>query len=92
MRARTERVPGRLREIRDYDSSDTTTMVDRHKPLSLVDLGLELPKARATEVVSIALPSDLLDRIKAVASTHDISCEELIQQLLTESLEGPRVR
>lgn len=92
MRARTERVPGRLREIRDYDSSDTTTMVDRHKPLSLVDLGLELPKARATEVVSIALPSDLLDRIKASASARDLSFEELVEQLLSESLEGRRAR
>ena len=40
----------RRAEIRDYDTRDTSTMIDRDKPLTFEDLGLELPKPPPTQV------------------------------------------
>lgn len=42
----------RRAEIRDYDTRDTSTMIDPDKPLTFGDLGLDLPKPPPTQVVS----------------------------------------
>jgi hypothetical protein len=77
-------------EIRDYDSRDTSTMIDPDAPLSFEDLGLELPKPPPTQVVSIRLPSELLNQLKAFASARDIPYQALIKLLLAESLAKRR--
>ena len=82
----------RPREIRDYDERETSTMIDAAQPLELADLGLELPKPPPTQVVSIRLPSSLLNQLKAFASARDIPYQALIKLLLTESLERKRRR
>ena len=53
----------RPKEIRDYDERETSAMIDPSRPLALADLGLELPKLPPTQVVSIRLPSSLLNQI-----------------------------
>ncbi|HEY2387219.1 MAG TPA: CopG family antitoxin [Candidatus Binatia bacterium] len=58
--------------IPDYDTQDTSTMIDTAKPLTLKQLGLELPKAPPTQVVSIRLPSALLNQLKVFASERDV--------------------
>ena len=78
------------RVIRDYDEHDTTVMIDAQKPLSLADLGLTIPKVPPTQVVSIRLPSALLNEIKAFASARDVPYQALIKLLLSESLERRR--
>ena len=77
-------------EIRDYDTRDTSTMVDPDKPLEFGDLDLELPKPPPTQVVSIRLPSELLNQLKAAASARDVPYQALIKLLLAESLAKRR--
>ena len=83
---------GRIGEIRDYDDRDTSTMVDPGQPLTFADLGLELPKRPPTQVISIRLPSALLNDIKAFASARDIPYQALIKLFLSESLERRKRR
>ena len=80
----------RPRVIRDYDEHDTTAMIDAQTPLSFADLGLTIPKLPPTQVVSIRLPSALLNEIKAFASARDVPYQALIKLLLSESLERRR--
>ncbi len=77
-------------EITDYDAQDTSAMIDRSKPLTLKQIGIELPKVPPTQVVSIRLPSKLLNQIKAYASARDVPYQALIKLLLAESLERRR--
>jgi len=91
MKAKAGKSKSRRREIADYDSHDTSTMIDRRRPLGLGDLGLELPKVPPTQVVSIRLPSELLNQIKAFASARDVPYQALIKLLLAESLKRRRV-
>lgn len=75
------------REVRDYDETDTTTFIDRSKRLSLRDLGFKLPPAPPTQVVSIRLPTFLLNQLRAKASARDIPYQALIKLLLSKSLK-----
>lgn len=77
----------RRTEITDYDSHDTSTMIDADKPLTLKQIGLELPRVPPTQVISIRLPSALLNQIKAFASARDVPYQALIKLLLAESLQ-----
>ncbi len=82
----------RPKEIRDYDDRDTTAMVDPERALSFADLGLELPRVPPTQVISIRLPSALLNDLKAFASARDIPYQALIKLLLAESIERRKRR
>ena len=81
-----------MREIRDYDDRDTSTMIHPRCALTFADLRLELPKVPPTQVISILLPSALLNDIKAFASARDIPYQALIKVLLSESLERRKRR
>jgi predicted DNA binding CopG/RHH family protein len=74
------------RVISDYDSVDTANMIDQSKLLKLEDLGLKLPKVPPTQVISIRLPSPLLNELKAISSETDIPYQALIKLFLSESL------
>lgn len=74
-------------EVTDYDSRDTSAMIDPGKPLTLKQIGLELPKVPPTQVVSIRLPSALLNQLKAFAWARDVPYQALIKLLLAESLQ-----
>ena len=74
------------REITDYDYSDTTTMIDKKKTLTLKDLGFELPPEPPTQVISIRLPTPLLNQIRAAASVKDVPYQALIKVMLSDSL------
>ena len=89
---RAKKRSGRRGEIRDYDSDDTTAMIDPRKPLRFEDLGLELPETPATQVISIRLPSALLNEIRAFASQRDIPYQAAIKLFLAESLERRKTR
>jgi predicted DNA binding CopG/RHH family protein len=79
-------------EIRDYDTQDTTGMIDPRKPLRFEDLDLELPATPATQVISIRIPSVLLNKIRAFASQRDIPYQAAIKLFLAESLERRKTK
>ena len=74
------------REIRDYDSTDTASFVGDAKALKFEDLGLKLPEVPPTQVVSIRLPSNLLNELKALSSERDIPYQALIKLFLSQSV------
>ncbi len=74
------------REIHDYDRQDTTSFIDPKTPLYFEDLDLQLPKVPPTQVISIRLPSHLLNQLKAISSQQDIPYQGLIKFMLSESL------
>lgn len=80
------RKSSRPREITDYDQYDTSSSVDASKPLRLEDLGLVLPETPPTQVVSIRLPSALLNELRALGSQHDIPYQALIKLFLSEAV------
>lgn len=73
-------------ETRDYDESETLGWVDQDKRLKFEDLGLRLPDVPPTQVISIRLPSNLINELKAYGSQRDIPYQALIKLLLAESL------
>ncbi len=73
-------------DITDYDASDTSAMIDPHKPLGLADLGFKLPPVPPSQVVSIRLPTRLLNEIRARASAIDIPYQAFIKLCLSRAL------
>ena len=72
--------------ITDYDTRDTAGLIDLSKPLRLEDLGMKLPVVPPTQVISIRLPSPLLNELRAISSETDIPYQALIKMFLSESL------
>jgi predicted DNA binding CopG/RHH family protein len=75
------------REIHDYDAVDTTDMIDPNKALKLKDLGLQLPELPPTQVVSIRLPTELLNELKALGSEQDVPYQALIKLFLRQAVD-----
>ena len=80
------------RVIRDYDAFETTRLIDKSRPLKFEDLGLALPEVPPTQVVSIRVPSHLLNELKAISSEADIPYQALIKLFLSESAAKYRKR
>lgn len=76
----------KLKEILDYDDIETTNLIDSRKPLSLSDLGLKLPAQKPTQVISIRLPSELINALRAIGSQNDIPYQALIKLSLSKSV------
>ena len=76
----------KLVEILDYDTLETTHFIDPSKPLTLNELGFMLPKTPPTQVISIRLPSQLLNELKAYGSQRDVPYQALIKLFLSEKL------
>ncbi len=77
-----------LKEIIDYDNAETGSFINKKNKLSLEDVGLELPKQAPTQVVSIRLPTSLLNEIKAFGSVMDVPYQALIKMFLTEAIKA----
>ena len=78
--------PKTLRRIADYDAMETSGMIDRSKPLKFEDFGLKLPEIPATQVISIRLPSALLNNLRAISSETDIPYQALIKLFLADAV------
>ncbi|PJC64085.1 MAG: hypothetical protein CO021_06055 [Deltaproteobacteria bacterium CG_4_9_14_0_2_um_filter_42_21] len=76
----------KIKEIEDYDHWDTSALIDSDEQLKFEDLGLKLPDVPPTQVVSIRLPSQLLNELKALGSKEDVPYQALIKHLLAESV------
>lgn len=71
-----------LKEIKDYDEVDTTSLIDPKRRLTLENLGFKLPATPPSQVVSIRLPTRLLNQIRSKASTMDIPYQAFIKMAL----------
>lgn len=76
----------RANEVTVYDTSDVATFINEAEPLRFSDLGLKLPDAPPTQVVSIRLPTALLNQLKAMGSQSDVPYQALIKLYLAESV------
>jgi hypothetical protein len=74
------------KEIKDYDKADTSAMIDKRRKLRFDDIGLELPPVAPTQVVSIRLPTELLNELKALSSIDDVPYQATIKLLLAEGI------
>ncbi len=74
-------------EIIVYDNNDTTNFIDKNKPLSLNDLGFKLPREGTTKIISIRLPTQLYNKLKAFSTKLDIPYQAYIKYLLNQGLE-----
>ncbi|MBI2982072.1 MAG: hypothetical protein HYY44_07265 [Deltaproteobacteria bacterium] len=72
----------KLREIKDYDEIDTTSLIDPKRQLTLENLGFKLPATPPSQVVSIRLPTRLLNQIRSKASAMDIPYQAFIKMAL----------
>lgn len=72
--------------VRDYDAVDTVHMIDPSEAIRFEDIGLRLPETRPTQVVSIRLPSRLLNELRAISSQTDIPYQALIKLFLAEAI------
>lgn len=77
----------KLAEITDYDKKETGLFINKNKPLKLKDLGIELPVDTPTKVVSLRLPTELLNKVKAFASQNDISYTSMIKIILAQGVD-----
>ncbi len=77
----------KLVEITEYDKKETSVFIDKNKPLKLKNLGIELPDEPPTKVVSLRLPTELLNKVKAFASQNDISYTSMIKILLKQGID-----
>lgn len=85
----------KLREISDYDDTDTTAMINPANRLALGDLGFKLPPTPPTQVISIRLPTALLNQLRAWASARDIPYQAVIKMVLSRFVEqkgAPKLR
>jgi predicted DNA binding CopG/RHH family protein len=73
-------------EVIDYDENDTTAFIDKDRRLKLQDLGFTLPKEKPTKVISIRLPTDLYNKLKAYSTNMDISYQAYIKYLLNKGI------
>lgn len=76
-----------LLEIKDYDNKETGSFINKNKPLKLKNLGIELPSEPPTKVVSLRLPTELLNKVKAFASQNDISYTSMIKIILARGMD-----
>ncbi len=74
-------------EIHDYDDQETTHFIDSSLPLTFQDLGLQLPDQPPTQVISIRLPTQLVNEIRSIGSERDIPYQALIKQYLVTGLK-----
>ena len=77
----------KLKEIEVYDKNDTSFFIDKNQPIRLKDLGIELPEEEPTKVISLRMPTALLNRVKAYASQKDIPYSSMIKLLIAESMK-----
>lgn len=75
------------REIIDYDHNDTSFMIDPKKGLRLEDIGIKIPPGPTTQVISIRLPTALLNELKALGSQDDVPYQSLIKIFLAEAVK-----
>ena len=78
----------RQNEITVYDKKDTTAFIDKNKPIKLKDIGFDLPEELPSKVISLRLPTELLNRVKALSSQNDVSYTSMIKIILARAVRN----
>jgi predicted DNA binding CopG/RHH family protein len=74
-------------EVKEYDQRDTTAFINPSKPLKLSDIGFSLPAEEPTKVISIRIPTDLYNRIKAYSTNIDMPYQAYIKYILNDGVQ-----
>ncbi|MCF7859550.1 MAG: BrnA antitoxin family protein [Candidatus Cloacimonetes bacterium] len=74
-------------QIKVYDKTDTSSLIDQNDPLRLQDLDIELPAELPAKVISLKLPNVLLNKLQAYASEKDIPYSSLIRMILSKEMD-----
>lgn len=80
----------RAKEIVDYDNTETSSLIKTGKQLRLSDIGVNLPATPPTQVVSIRLPTQLLNELRAMGSAQDVPYQALIKLFLADAVAKRR--
>ncbi|OGV06636.1 MAG: hypothetical protein A2499_03105 [Stygiobacter sp. RIFOXYC12_FULL_38_8] len=75
-------------EITIYDKKETTAFIDKNKPMKLKDIGIDLPEESPSKVISLRLPTELLNRVKALSSQNDVSYTSMIKIILSRAVRN----
>ena len=75
------------KEITDYDNKESTHFINSRQKLKFEDLGLTLPPTPTTQVVSIRLPTELLNALRALGSQKDVPYQALIKIFLADRIK-----
>ena len=78
----------RKNEITVYDKKDTTAFIDKNKAIKLKDIGFDLPEELPSKVISLRLPTELLNRVKALSSQNDVSYTSMIKIILARAVRN----
>lgn len=78
----------RKNEITVYDKKDTTAFIDKNKAIKLKDIGFDLPEEMPSKVISLRLPTELLNRVKALSSQNDVSYTSMIKIILARAVRN----
>jgi predicted DNA binding CopG/RHH family protein len=81
----------KIHVIDDYDSYDVSNIINVDQQLKFEDLGLRLPEQAPTQVVSIRIPTELLNEVKAISSQRDVPYQAVIKLVLAEFVEKKKV-
>ena len=74
-------------EVTDYDRHDTTGWIASDSPMSLADIGFELPKQSPSQVVSLRLPAELLNALRSLGTQKDVPYQSLIKLFLWDRVK-----
>ncbi len=80
------------REELYYDDTDMSDVIGAQKSLQFKDLGLRLPETPPTQVISIRVPTQLLNEIRAISSQVDVPYQGLIKMYLSEAVSKAKVK
>jgi hypothetical protein len=79
-------------EVNDYDEIDVAGVIGGQKSLQFKDLGLRLPETPPTQVISIRVPTQLLNEIRAISSQKDVPYQGLIKMYLSEAVTKAKAK
>jgi predicted DNA binding CopG/RHH family protein len=81
----------KLKEIKNYDAQDTSYFINKKNKKSLADIGFSLPKEPSSKVISIRLPTGLLNVIQAYSTENDLPYESVIKLFLQEEVKKKKL-
>lgn len=74
-------------EIIDYDRHDSTAWISTDRPMNLADLGFELPRQDPSQVVSLRLPTELLNALRSLGTQKDVPYQSLVKLFLWDRVK-----
>lgn len=73
-------------EITEYDQEESLLKINKKRRVHFEEIGLKLPETPPSQVISIRLPTKLLNELRAYSSERDIPYQSLIKTILAEAI------